>query len=184
MIESRAPMLNRAAALIAGLAVLIGAAVVSLGVALIVPLGVWVGHRVQRSRGRPFGTLGSWISAVSAVLIALVLIAGVMVSRVPAGTWDRIRHAADSASVQAAKQPPPAWLDRIAPGATNYSMSRPNNVSAFNAFTLILGGGIALSIFGNVIGTLGWIGTMLLVFSGSGRWLRDAPGTAIESDVT
>lgn len=182
MTEPRTPMLNRVAAFIAGLTILIGAATVSVGVALCAPLGVWVVNRFQRSRGRPLSALGSWAGAVSAVIVALVLIAGVVASRLPAGTWSHIRQTADSASMQAAKQPPPAWLDRLVPGAsTSYSIQRSNGARPFNAFTMILGGGVAAIFFGNVIGTVGWIGTMLLAFAASGRWLREAPAVATES---
>jgi hypothetical protein len=185
MAESRNHVLNRGAALIAGLAILIGAAMVSVGVALCAPLGVWVVHHFQRSRGRPFGAWRSWISAVSAVIIALVLIAGISVSRLPAGTLGRIRQAADSASAEAAKQPPPAWLDRLVPGAAaRYSSQGATNAPAFNAFFMILAAGIGVAFLGNIIGTVGWIGTMLLVFSASGRWLNETPAAAIESDVT
>jgi hypothetical protein len=184
--ESGTQVLYRVAAFVGGLAILIGAAIVSLGLVLCAPLGVWVVSRVQRSRGKPFGTWRSWISAVGAVVIALVVIAGVVVSRLPAGTLSHIRQAADSASAQAAKQPPPAWLDRLAPGsAARYSAANAGVDSrAFNAFTLVFGGVIAVGFMGNVLGTIGWLGTMLLVFSVTGRWLREAPVAAIESDVS
>jgi hypothetical protein len=185
MAESRTQVLYRVVALIAGSAILYEAARVSFGMVLCAPVGVLVVHRVRRSRGRPFGAWRSWISAVSAVAIALVVVAGVLVSQVPAGTWGRIRQTADSASVQAAKQPPPAWLDRIAPGsAARYSATRSNDSGAVNAFTMIFGGVIAAGFLGNVFGTIGWVGTMLLVFSVTGRWLRGAPAVVIESDIT
>jgi hypothetical protein len=184
MAESRTQVLYRVVALIAGFAILYETARVSFGLVLCAPLGVLVVSRVQRSRGRPFGAWRSWISAVSAVAIALVVIAGVAVSLVPAGTWDRIRQTADSTSAQAAKQPPPAWLDRLAPGsAARYSAIRPNDSRAFNVFTMVFGGVIAAGFLGNVFGTIGWVGTMLLVFSVTGRWLREAPAVVIESDV-
>lgn len=183
MAQSRTHDFYRFAAFLAGLAILIGAVRATFGVALVAPLGVWVVHRFQRSRGRPFGAWPSWISAVSAVLIALVFVAGVVVSRLPAGTWGHIRQTADSASVEAAKQPPPAWLDRLAPGAAARSMPR-SSPRDFNTLTMILGGGFVLGFLGNVIGTIGWVGTMLLVFSVSGRWLRASAAAAIESDVT
>jgi hypothetical protein len=182
--ESGTQVLLRVAALIAGSAILYETARVSFGLVLCAPLGILVVSRVQRSRGRPFGAWRSWISAVCAVAIALVVIAGVAVSLVPAGTWDRIRQTADSTSAQAAKQPPPAWLDRLAPGsAARYSAIRPNDSRAFNAFTMVFGGVIAAGFLGNVFGSIGWVGTMLLVFSVTGRWLREAPAVVIESDV-
>jgi hypothetical protein len=64
-----------------------------------------------------------------------------------------------------------------------YSATRSNDSGAVNAFTMVFGGVIAAGFLGNVFGTIGWIGTMLLVFSVTGRWLREAPVVAIESDV-
>ena len=103
MAESRTQVLYRVAALIAGSAILYEMAKVSFGLVLCAPLGVFVVSRVQRSRGRPFGAWRSWFSAVGAVVIALLIIAGVVASLVPAGTWSRIRQTADSTSAQAAK---------------------------------------------------------------------------------
>jgi hypothetical protein len=184
MSESRTRVLYRVAALIAGLAVLIGAALVSVGVALCAPLGVWAARRVRRARGRTLDAWSSWIGAVSAVIIALILVAGVLASRLPVGAWSRVRQAADSASAHAATQPPPAWLDRLAPGAARYSTNGANNPPAFNALFMLFGAVIGVGIFGNIIGTLGWIGTMLMVFAASGRWLRETPAATIETDVT
>jgi hypothetical protein len=181
MTHSRVHELHRFAALLAGLAIVIGAARVTFGLVLCAPLGVWLVHRVQRYRGQPFGAWRSWISAVSAVAIALVLIAGGLASRLPAGTWSRIRQAADSASAQQPKHPPPAWLDRIAPGAAaRYSAPMSNDSPAFSALTMIIGGLFLAGFLGNVIGTVGWVGTMLLMFAVSGRWLRETPVIAID----
>ncbi len=49
---------------------------------------------------------------------------------------------------------------------------------------MVIGGVIAAGFLGNVFGTIGWLGTMLLVFSVTGRWPREAPAVVIESDVT
>lgn len=167
-------MLSRVIACVAGLVLLIGAAFVTLGMALSAPLGILVAHLYQRRRGQRLGAFSSWISAISGVLVALAVAAGVLESRLPPGTWDRVRHAADSASAQAAKEPPPAWLDRLAPGAASrYPMSAPPGSRAFNTMTIIWGTVLGVGFLGSFIGTLGWGGTMLLVYSASGRWLHD-----------
>jgi hypothetical protein len=94
-----------------------------------------------------------------------------------------MRQTADSASAQAAQKPPPAWLDRLAPGAsTRYSNPTSNNSPALNAFIMIWGMAFAVCFFGSLIGTLGWIGSMLLAFSASGRWFGKTPVVAIESE--
>jgi hypothetical protein len=95
-----------------------------------------------------------------------------------------MRQAADSASADAATRPPPAWLDRIAPGAsTRYSMQKSNSPRVFNAFAAIWGVGLGVGFLGGALGTVGWIGTMLVIFYASGHWLRAAPSVAIESDT-
>src|SRR5215468_5261910 len=96
MPESRGPVLLRVAALITGLAILLGAAAISVGLALCAPLGIWVVHRFRRARGQSLGGWGSWFSAVSATAVGILLVAGIFASRVPRTTWSSIRHAADS----------------------------------------------------------------------------------------
>ena len=173
------PSFSRITALVAGLAILGGAARVTLGIVLCAPLGIWVIRRFQRSRGRPFGAWASWISAISAVAIALLAIGGLVASQLPAGTWRHMRQAADSVSAQSAKQPPPAWLDRLAPGAA--ARASTTRSPEFGVATMILGFWFLAGFLGLVIGTIGWAGSMLLVFSASGRWLREAPTVAIEN---
>jgi hypothetical protein len=110
-----------------------------------------------------------------------LLLAGVAWSLIPAGTWSRARQAADSASAVAKTQPPPAWLDRIAPGtAARASMSSATRSPAMNTFTLILGAWFVAGIFGGMIGTAGWIGSMLIVFAATGDWLHRVPPVASE----
>jgi hypothetical protein len=180
--EYRAHPIVRIAAFVAGLAILIGAAIVSIGAALCAPIGVWLFTRFQRSRGRRFDAFGSWMSAAGAVAIGLILVACVIATQVPPGTMSRIRQASDSASAQAAKQPPPAWLDRFVPGgAARYSASK-QSAAYTNAATMIFGFAILACVLGSIIGSLGWIASMLLMFSTSGRWLGASPSVAIESD--
>jgi hypothetical protein len=152
---------------------LIGATVFSLGVALCSPLGIWAVRRFQRSRGRSLDGWGIWISSVGSAMLGLLLAAGVVASLLPSGTWTRARQTADSLSAVAKPQPPPAWLERLAPGAAaRSSMSSQAKSPAINAFTLILGGWFMIGIFGAILGTAGWVASMLIVFSATGDWLH------------
>src|SRR5262245_2562392 len=183
MPESRGPLLPRVAALIAGLVILLGAAAISVGLALCAPLGVWVAHRFRRARGQSLGAWTSWFGAVGATVVGLLLVAGILASRVPGANWSSIRHAADSASAEAAKQPPPAWLSRIAPdAATRYSVAQSNTPTFVNTFALIWGLVIGVSVLGGILGTVGWFGSVLLVFYASGRWLRAPPPLAVATE--
>lgn len=181
MDESRTPLLGRIAALIVGVAILGGAARATFGLVLCAPLGVWVAYRFRRARRRPLGAWTGLFSAVGAVVIALLLIGSIVASRLPAGTWSRIRQAADSASAQSAKQPPPAWLDRLAPGAA--ARASTTKAPEFGVAGMILGFWFLAGFLGIVIGTIGWSGTMLLVFSASGRWLREPSAVTVETGV-
>jgi hypothetical protein len=182
--ESRTHLLGRVAALFGGVVILIGITIVSVGVALCAPIGVWIGARFHRSRGRRFDAWGSWLSAVGAVIIALTLVACVVATQVPRGALERARQAADSAAAQAPRRPPPAWLDRIVPGgAARYSASTPAAAPAFTGVMMVFGLMILIGVLGSIIGSIGWVASTLLTFSFSGRWLGQSPAVAIEADA-
>ena len=183
MTESRTLSLSRVAALVAGFLVLIGATVLSSGLALAAPLGVWIVHRIQRARGHRLGLGDSWLGAVSAATLALIVVAAVMAIRLPSGTLSHLRQVADSASSESARQPPPAWLSRIAPrSATRYAAASTTLPSGFNALILIWTLGMSVGLLGGLAGTVGWGGTMLVVFYASGHWPRGSPPPAVVID--
>ncbi len=66
---------------------------------------------------------------------------------------------------------------------SEYSAGQSTGSGSVNGLTMIFGGVIAAGFLGNILCTIGWLGTMLLVFSVTGRWLRDAPVVVIESDT-
>jgi hypothetical protein len=171
----------RVAALLAGVTILIGASVTMIGLALVAPLTVWLAYRIQRARGRSLSIWGSWMAAVTATLLTIVIVAGFFAARVPAGTWRSIRHAADSASAESAKLPPPAWLNKLAPNARRYPMpqSSPTLNAALFAWGLLLGGTLVAA----VVGTVGWAGTMLLVLYRTGNWWREPRASEDDLDV-
>ena len=174
MANTPAPSLGRAVVFLAGAGVLLGAMVLSRGTVLAAPLGVWLAYRIQRSRRAPFGAAQGWIGAVSGTVVILLIVGGVLLSRVPTKTWREVQHAADSGAAAAAQKPPPAWLDRLAPGArTSYSPVRPSG--GFYTAVVVWWAGIATTVLGALLGTIGWAGTMLVVYSTSGRWLSWAP---------
>jgi hypothetical protein len=178
MSERHTLLLGRIVALAAGLAILLGAAVTSFGVALSAPVGIWLVHRFQRARGRTLGAGDSWIGAVSGAIVTLLVIAGVVATMLPSGSWHQMRQVADSASTEAAKRPPPAWLSRVAPTAGR-PMPGLAKSPAFNAVTMIWGMGFAVGILGGLVGTIAWVGAMLLIFSASGHWLGRPPDAGI-----
>jgi hypothetical protein len=179
--ETPARRLGRVVAFIFGIAILFEAAKVTFGLALFAPVGVFAAGRFQRSRGHRADIGVSWLGAVGAVAAVLVCIIAIVASMAPAGTMERVRRAADSTSANAPKQPPPAWMERIAPGtAARVAAQRAGSSPPINAFTLIFGGIIAVGFGGSFIGSAGWAGTMLVIFAIRGRWLGETPPVALE----
>ena len=174
MTEARASLVGRIAALLAGGTILLVAAVGSVGLVLVAPLGVWVTHRVQRARGRTVSLFDRWIGAVAATTIAMVLVAVALVAMIPRDTWRQVRQSADSASAEAQKQPPPAWLRHMVPAASQ-PVSASGQPLAVSTIALVWGIGIGVGMTGIMLGSVGWVGTMLLLFCVSGEWLRAPP---------
>ena len=181
MSDFRAPVAVRAAAFVAGTLVLLVAAVSSLGFALAAPLGMWIAHRVQRAHERTVGGWDSWLVAMTAMLIAVLLVGGVFAAKQPPGTWSRVISTADSVSAEAAGRSPPAWVTRLVPTASRASVG-PVHSQTVNTALLMWGFAMGIAIAGALIASAGWAGTMLLVFSVTGRWFR-APAESLERDA-
>jgi hypothetical protein len=174
--EPLASHVSRAFVAIAGGALLITAAVFTFGLALLAPIGMIAARYIVRRQNSSL-TLGtSWLGAASSVAITLVAVVLFLVTQMPKGTFATIQHGADSASVASAKRPPPAWLERVAPGVTARTRAKPvagNGVvtHAFTVWTLVVGGVFAYTMFAVVIGTAGWVPSLLLSFAFTGRWI-------------
>jgi len=165
---------RRAIAAIAGAALLVAAAVFTLGLALLAPLGM-LGARYVARRQTSALTLGtSWLGASLFAALAVAVIGGVAFSQLSRRTLDTIKHSADSASM-AKRPPPPAWFERIAPGAAERARLAPtgpaNLTRAFTIWTFVVGGVFTVTLFGTVIGTAGWLPGLLLAYAFSGRWI-------------
>jgi len=174
MTAARASVVGRIGALLAGMTILLIAAVGSVGLVLLAPLGIWVTHRIQRARGRTVGLFDRWIGAVAGTTIAMLVVAAAFALMIPADTWREVRHSADSASVEAQKQPPPAWLRRVVPSASQ-PLPRSAQPLAVSTIALVWGAGIGVGMTGIMLGSVGWAGTMLLIFCVSGEWLPAPP---------
>ena len=174
-----APGLARIGAFIAALILLIGGGLLSAGMVLLAPVGMWAFRVFLRRRGRPFTRSASWSAATATVLVLLLLTVGAFVAMMPAGSVKQILAASDSASAAAASQktPPPAWVEKIAPGTTALSarQSSPTSPVLVKIF-LIWGGGLGLMLMSGFYGSLGWAGGMLAGLALRGHWpgQRDA----------
>jgi hypothetical protein len=133
---------KRIVAGVAGGVALLLAASFTLGGALVAAIGIAVTAAIARRRGRRLSGASSWIAAVAAVAVVLIGALGFTAARVPAGTLGQIRHAMDSS--QANPPPAPAWLDRVAPGATARANARRSPASgnlegAFGIWAIVVG---------------------------------------------
>lgn len=174
--------LARLGALLAGVVVLLGGIVVSLGGVVLAPIGMAVAAQVQRRRGRPLTRGGYWIAAFSSMAIVILVVAGALLSIAPTGTVANVMHAADSSSAVAAKQPPPAWLERVAPGYRVQQARMEPSSRLLAVFAAIFGIGFAVTTFATLYGTLGWGAGMLLGLAAQGRWPGSSPPTGEAQD--
>jgi hypothetical protein len=146
----------------------------TFGLALLAPIGMIAARYIARRRQSSV-TLGtSWLGAASSVALSLIAILLFLVTQMPRGTFASIQRGADSVSVASAKTPPPAWLERIAPGTAARARAKPvgPKVShAFTIWTMVVGGVFAYTLFAVVIGTAGWVPSLLLSFAFTGRWI-------------
>ena len=165
-------MVARVFAFLAGALVLVIGSVFSLGAVLVAPIGMAIGAYVWRKRGRSLPTIGHWLAAMAAIVVMLASVAGLAAAVAPKGSWDRFRHAADSAQKVSASQPPPPmpdWLQRMAPNAQQRAATAPPSDRAVT-FMLAAGAAMATVFFVGFFGSVGWLGGMLLGLGVKGHW--------------
>jgi tetratricopeptide (TPR) repeat protein len=167
--------LARLAAFVAGAVVLLCGIAVSLGGVVLAQIGMAVAAHVQRRRGHPLTRGGYWIAAFASMAIVILLATGVLLSSAPKGTVASVMRAADSSSAVAAKQPPPAWLERLSPGYRAQQARLEPSSRLFAVLTAIFGIGFAVTMFATLYGTLGWAAGMLFGLAAQGRWPGSPP---------
>jgi uncharacterized membrane protein YgcG len=165
---------GRVVAGIGGLLALAIAARFTFGAALLAPIGMAVASAIVRKRHHVLTRRTTWAGAVIAVGVVLICATAIPLAFVPAGTFAQIQRTADSVSA-APQPPPPAWLERIAPGASASSAAqrRPSGAlgSAFNVWAMVVGSVFVTAILSAFIGTIGWAVSLPLVYAFTGRWL-------------
>ena len=181
--EPKSGALVRLIAGVGGVAVLAGTALMSFGTVSIVLIGMAVVAGVQRKRGRALTRSGHWVAACATMAVVLLAISGALFAYVPRGAMDAAKQAMDSSSAASAKQPPPAWVQRLYPQyaqqiAANRKPPSPVMVWA----SMIIGVGIVVSFFATLLGTMSWGAGMLLGLAFIGRW-PGARGASFEDLV-
>jgi predicted PurR-regulated permease PerM len=165
-----ASVLGRVFAFLAGLLLLLITSFISLGMVLVGAAGMGVATFAQRQRHRRISRLGGWLAAVISVAAAVAIVAFVVAERVPPNTWHQMKVAMDSANAASAKQPPPAWIDRMYPGMSQRMAQQPRMSSSSQSAFMMAGFGMAATFLVALWGTLGWAAGMLLGFGAVGRW--------------
>lgn len=180
MTDTPASLPARAAALLVGLTILVTATVISFGLALAAPIGMWLLHRFRQARGRRFGATESWTTAAVSVGLVMLIVAGGFSRKLPDGTWRQLRHAADSASIVQANEPQPDWVRRVAPRTAARVESNGRQSPAMNTALLVWGLAMTIGFTAMIFGSLAWAGSMLIALSVSGYWLGRTPSPVLE----
>jgi hypothetical protein len=146
----------------------------TLGGVLIAPIGMAIAWWVARRTGRQLSRTASWFAAIAATGVVLLALVGFAVTRMPAGSLAKIEKAADSSQVH--RQPPPAWLEKIAPGSTARANARQVNLgpSATMWFALV-GAMFGVGMLAGFLGSVGWLAAMPLAYAIAGRWIGSSP---------
>lgn len=141
-------------------------ALLSLGTALLAPLGIGLGAWIARLRGGRLSPLVAWVAAVVTCSTLIGAAVGVLLLSLPDGTIeDAIRQA------QTQPQPEqPAWLERLNPNAGNPAAQSP----AATMSTMMMGIAMACVMLGGWGGTGGWAASMLVAAAITGRPLRSS----------
>lgn len=164
----RAGVVARTAAGLAGVAALLVAALFTLGTAFAAPIGVALAAWMMRRRGRALSRGRSWMAAAAASTAAVALGFGLLFASLPSGTLTNAM--AEAQKVE--QPPPPAWLERIAPGSTRPDPATERIVKSapFTIYFGVMGGVLAVVMMGSLAGSAGWGATLLLGYAGTGRW--------------
>jgi hypothetical protein len=168
-------LIARIVAFLGGALVMLVGAPFSLGASLLAPIAMVIGSAVWRQRGRTLSMVGHWLAAVCGAAVVFLLFAGALTTLMPKGSWSKLTLIADSAQKASANQPPPAWLERIAPGAAaKRAAAKPTSERA-QKVSLAFGAAFALFFFVGFYGSLAWAAGMLLGYGVNGRWPGQTP---------
>jgi hypothetical protein len=152
-----------------GLVTLGIATFITAGGALVAPIGMGLSRLVMRRQHRTPTFTSSWLGAVGAVCVGLLIGGGVLVARAPTGTFAAVQRSVDS-STAISREHPPEWLRRIAgPVPTTPQFGQRTN-RAFAAWGAVVGALLGCVLVGSVVGTVGWGASLPLAYAITGRW--------------
>jgi hypothetical protein len=153
-------------------------ALFTLGGALAGALGMLFADIAAHLHHRALTRGAGWVGAVLTASVAIAAYTGVAFVRTPPETRAKLQLTVDSISAAQRNAPPPAWIERLAPGtAKARSRTLTNQMAGSRAFTVwmsLLGAAVLSILFGTIVGTLGWAAGLLLAYAFTGRWLPTA----------
>lgn len=159
---------GRVAAALGGIVALLIGVVFSFGTVLLAPVGVWITRRFLR-HGREPGLGTRWVASTVAVGLAIAVGAVYTVASMPSDRMAVIRAAQDSALKQP-PPPPPAWLERLSPRAGRAAKHPATVPPRYGGAMLVYAAAMGVVLYSCFLGTLGWLGGVLLSVARRGRW--------------
>jgi hypothetical protein len=176
---------KRAGAAVGGGIALVVVTVITLGTALLALLGMWIASLMMRRQNEPSTRFTSWLGAVYGVGMVIMIAGAAAMVNLTVGNKDpAYQRTLDSVSVASRNKPPPAWMERIAPGTAARARAKPVDPGS-KAFALMgIGGAIIGAVMfgtfaGMLIGTLTWAACLPLYFAINGRKLGESPAQAL-----
>jgi hypothetical protein len=145
------------------------ATLITAGGALLAPLGMTVARAIVRRRHNVPTFTTSWLGAVGAAILGIMIVAGILTSRAPAGTLAAVQRSADS-SAAASQEHPPEWLRRMYPAAAATPQMSPRANRAFAMYGAVAGAVFVFGLLGTIVGSLGWAASLPLAYAVNGCW--------------
>jgi hypothetical protein len=155
---------------VAGVAVFLVGLVVSLGVIVAAPVGIWLVRRRAQRLDRPVSRIAALVGSVFASMALGILLWSLFFAMIPRPTTAELQSAAAEAQNRKAVKLPD-WYLKAFPQAARYDSASRAMVQSPTFFRtmLIVSAVFAGGFFGTIGGTLGWCGTTLLVLAWSSR---------------
>lgn len=180
-VPSAASPVARVAAFIAGLFLAVCGLLASVGTVLFSFAAMGIASSMKGRQGRVLGPLGKWIASTCGAALVMLLALGATWVLTPRSTWSQMKHVMDSTSTNTPQAPPPAWLEKIAPGTAQRAAQQNAKPSeALQTGVMMWGVGFMVMFFSGIIGSLGWGAGMLLGFAAKGRWPGTDPAPPVE----
>jgi predicted PurR-regulated permease PerM len=165
-------MTRRILAFLAGAAILALTALASMGSVLAAPIGMWLSRVIQRARARNHTRATSWIGAVVACAVLFLGVLGYGFTRLPDGYVELVQQQTtkqqrDSTTIErifqrgTPRSPASAVVEKK---SQELAHSR-----AFIWWVTIVGGAMSAGMAALLMGSVGWVGTSLMLYGLTGR---------------